>query len=244
MAQAIFSIPIVLQHCSNNLSRMTCHSLLGTFGLRRDYIADYARIHALLINLLRSDVPWRWWEEVEVVALQKLKASIRVAPVSAKPDPESPFHVLSDASDYAVGSSLEQDTLAGRRPVAFSSHKLADRRYPVHEREPLAIVLALRLWRHYLYSSEFTITCSTDHRPLQHFMSQANLSTRHVRWPQFLSELNSSVEHVSGSVNSFVDGLSRRDDLRIMLVASFVPYATCLKLNRNFVPPKKVSASL
>ena len=95
------------------------------------------------------------------------------------PDTEKPFVVVTDASDYGVGASLEQtDEQGRRRPVSFFSHKLnkCERKYPVHERELLAFVLSLRVWRHYLYGSDFTVHCKTDHRPLQHFLTQPNLS--------------------------------------------------------------------
>lgn len=205
-------------------------SLLGTFGFWRDYIASYAHIVAPLTDLLKKDVPWRWREDVEGAALCKLKTAIHAAPVLARADRDKPFHVVTDASDFAVGGSLEQDTPTGRRPVAFFSHRLSEqeRKYPVHERELLAIVLSLRLWRHHLYGSEFTVACSTDHRPLQHFMTQSSLSPRQVRWQQFLSEYNLQVNYVPGNSNAFADGLSRRPDLRLMLVDAFTPFDSIL----------------
>jgi hypothetical protein len=88
---------------------------------------------------------------------------------------------------------LEQsDDKGNRRPVTYISHQLsqAEQKYPTHERELLAIVLALRTWRHLLLGSEFSVECQTDHRPLQSFMNQTSLSPRQVRWQQFLSEFN------------------------------------------------------
>jgi hypothetical protein len=69
------------------------------------------------------------------------------------PEHGKPFTVETDGSDYAVGASLEQfDAESQRRPCLFFSHSLnsAERKYPVHERELLAIVLALRTWRSFL----------------------------------------------------------------------------------------------
>lgn len=80
------------------------------------------------------------------------------------------------------------------------SHQLnqEERKYRVHERELLVIVLLLRVWRHLLYGSDFQDLCTTDHRLLQHFLTQANLSPRKMRWQQFMSEYNLSVEYVRG----------------------------------------------
>jgi len=85
---------------------------------------------------------------------------------------------------YAIGVSLEQNTDSGRRPLALFSHRLNDqkRKYPIHEQELFAIVLAVRVKRYHLYGTDLTVACSTDHRPLQHFMKQSDLSPRQVRW--------------------------------------------------------------
>jgi hypothetical protein len=199
-------------------------SLLGTFGFWRAYIRHYADITAPLNNLTCKGVVWRW-STPEQEALDRLKASVVSSPVLAHYDVDKPFFVVTDASNIAVGASLEQnDCDSNRRPVAFFSHSLnaAERNYPVHERELLAIVLALRTWRHCLYGSEFKVMCQTDHRPLQHFMAQTTLSARQVRWQQYLSEYNLSVSYVPGAVYSFADGLSRRPDLRLLVTAA--PY--------------------
>ena len=69
------------------------------------------------------------------------------APVLLIPDPSKAFTVTTDASDFAVGAVLSQDQGQGDQPVAFESRKLslAELNYPVHEKELLAIVHALRL---------------------------------------------------------------------------------------------------
>jgi hypothetical protein len=83
--------------------------------------------------------------------------------------------LVTDASEFAIGACLEQCVVSDgvRHPVAFLSHALspAERKYPVYEKELLAMVIALRTWRHYLQGSEFSVYCSTDHKPLQHFVS-------------------------------------------------------------------------
>ena len=157
-------------------------TLLGTFGFWRSYIRGYADIAAPLTALTSKSSPWRWGT-AEQAALDKLKVALVAAPVLMHPDTDKPFFVVTDASNFAAGASLEQETADGsRRPVAFFSHRLipAERNYPTHERELLAIVLALRVWRHFLYGSAFKVVCQTDHRPLQHFMEQVSLSSRQV----------------------------------------------------------------
>ena len=114
-------------------------SLLGTFGFWRPYIPQFAMITAPLSQLLKKGVVWRWRGDVEQIALDTLKCAVKSAPILMHPDMSKPFVVVSDASDFGVGASLEQvaDDDGRRRPVAFFSHKLnrAECGYPVHERE-------------------------------------------------------------------------------------------------------------
>jgi hypothetical protein len=213
-----------LQDWPEPTNRHELRSCLGTFNFWRQYIRRYADIVTPLTALTKKGVRWQWRTDVEGAALEQLKAAVLDSPLLVSPDPAKPFLVITDASDYAVGASLEQVSGVGgeRRPVAFFSHTLspAEQKYPVHERELLAIVLALRTWRVHLYGSEFTVHCQTDHRPLHHFMTQCNLSARQVRWQTFLSEYNLQVAYIPGSANVFADGLSRRPDLRLMLVGA------------------------
>jgi RNase H-like domain found in reverse transcriptase/Integrase zinc binding domain/Reverse transcriptase (RNA-dependent DNA polymerase)/Integrase core domain len=199
-------------------------SLLGTFGFWRVYIRNYAALTQPLVLLTRKDVAWHWGEREEE-ALEQLKRAIRESPILMPPQESKPYFVVTDSSDYAVGVSLEQmDEATGkRRPIAYFSHLLssAECSYPTHERELLAIVLALRTWRQYLLGSEFSVISQTDHRPLQAFLHQTNLSARQVRWQQFLSEFNLQVTYLPGKANIFADGLSR---VRLRIIAALAPY--------------------
>jgi transposase InsO family protein len=199
-------------------------SCLGTFNYWRQYISGFSHLVAPLVALTRKGVRWQWRAEVEGAALQALKRAVLSSPVLMSPDPAKPYHVVTDASDFAVGASLEQEVggEGKRRPIAFFSHSMnaAERKYPTHERELLAIVLALRTWRTHLYGSEFAVHCQTDHKPLHHFMTQSTLSARQVRWQTFLSEYNLQVNYIPGPDNVFADGLSRRADLRLMAVGA------------------------
>jgi hypothetical protein len=145
-------------------------SLLGTFNYLRSYIRRFSDIVSPLVALTRKGVVWRWRDDVEGHALRTLKQALLDSPVLIAPNPDKPYFVITDASDFAVGASLEQEEGgegSRRRPVAFFSHSMnpAERKNPTHERELLGIVLALRTWRVYLYGSASSIYCHTDHRP-------------------------------------------------------------------------------
>lgn len=211
-----------LQSWPSPTNRAELRTLLGTFGYWRPYIKNYARIVAPLTALTSEKSTWIW-NATHALALTDLKRALLESPVLMRPDQEKPFILITDASDFAVGASLEQlDNAENRRPVAFFSHSLnpAERNYQTFERELLAIVLALRTWRHYLEGSAFTVECHTDHRPLVSFMMHQQERGRLVRWQQFLTSYNLQIHHLAGKENVFADGLSRRPDLRLMLTSA------------------------
>ena len=79
---------------------------------------------------------------------------------------------MTDASDYGIGGVLiqvDEDGLC--RPVSFISRKLkpAEKRYTVTERKCLAVVFALKKWRHYLHGGP-TFSVITDHEALRWLM--------------------------------------------------------------------------
>jgi RNase H-like domain found in reverse transcriptase len=119
------------------------------------------------------------------------------------------FRETCDASDVGVGAVLEQESSNGPHPVAFASRKLsgAERNYPVHGRELLSIVYALKEWRPYLHGSRFVI--KTDHHPLRYLGTQTNISKRHMRWMETLQEYDYEIVYVQGKFNVVADALSR-----------------------------------
>jgi hypothetical protein len=125
-------------------------SCLGILNYWRGYIRKFSEIVSPLVALTRKNVVWR--DHVEGHALRALKQALLHSPVLVTPNSDKPFFAVTDASDFAVGASLEQEADGEgnrRRPVALFSQSLnhAERKYPVHERKLLSIVLALRTWR-------------------------------------------------------------------------------------------------
>ena len=133
----------------------------------------------------------------------------------ATPDNAKPYTVHTDASGYAVGATLSQENASGLlQPVAFLSKKMnaAQRNYPVHEWELLAVMEALKAWRCFLYGAAAPIDIYTDHHSLQWISTQPNLSARQSRWVEQLQDYSFKVHHLAGDKNGAADALSRRAD--------------------------------
>src|SRR3954471_3409958 len=124
-------------------------------------------------------------------------------------DPSKTFEVTTDASDYAIGAVLSQDG----KPVAFESRQMspAEKNYAVHEKELLAIVHALKVWRHYLEGQEFNVI--TDHQSLRYLQTQDKLNRRQARWVELLQVYHFNILYKPRKTNVVADALSRRLDL-------------------------------
>jgi hypothetical protein len=74
--------------------------------------------------------------------------------------------------------------------------------------ELLAIVYALKVWRHYLVGRKIEVR--TDHCGLQHIFTQGDLNARQRRWSELLSKYDFEISYIKGTVNRVADALSRR----------------------------------
>src|SRR5277367_942669 len=84
--------------------------------------------------------------------------------------------------------------------------KGAELNYPVHEKELLAIIRALRKWRSDLLGSSFLIY--TDHKTLENFNTQWDLSRHQARWMEIMSQFDAQIVYVKGEDNTVADALS------------------------------------
>ena len=137
------------------------------------------------------------WTEKCAEAFQRLKELLTTTPILRVPDMDADFLVCTDASKEGLGGVLMQD----ERVIAYISRKLRrhEENYATHDLELLAIVYALKVWRHYLIGQKFEL--KTDHCGLQHIFTQSDLNARQQRWPELLSEYDFEITYIKGTVN-------------------------------------------
>ncbi|KAF1315298.1 Pol protein, partial [Globisporangium splendens] len=186
---------------------------LGLANYLHKYSHNYAARVRPLTHLLKKDVEWDWTNDV-MNAFIDVKESLVRAPVLALPDHTKAFSVVCDASDFAIGCALMQkDDDGHERVVSYQSRllKAAEKNYPVHDKELLAIKYALLKFRvHLLGATPFVVY--TDHASLRTAINSPHLSQRMARWLAFFSEFNFRVEYKPGKENVLADALSRRPD--------------------------------
>ena len=123
-------------------------SFLGLASYYRKYVKGFSKIASPLTELTRKDVKFVWSETCER-SFQELKKRLVTAPVLTISNGEGKFTFYSDASGTDIGCMLMQEG----KVVAYGSRQLKPykRSYPTHDLELAVVVIALKIWRYYLY---------------------------------------------------------------------------------------------
>ena len=122
-------------------SRITIALIANADGSDKLY---YAKMTVHLSRLLKKNEKWLWNADCQR-SFEGIKQSLMQSPGWAIADQDRPFHVVCDASNFAIGCALMQyDADGAQRVVCYQSRHLqvAERNYPVHDKEPLSMKYA------------------------------------------------------------------------------------------------------
>ena len=180
-------------------------SFLGLAQYERAHIRDFSKIASPLTELTRKDKGFSW-SNVCQIAFDTLKDKVAENCILKVPEMGKPFVVSCDASGDQLGCVLAQEG----RVVAYEFRKLRthEKNYATHDLEFLAIVHALKHWRHLLLGVKFELR--TDHQSLKYIFTQPLLNNRQRRWIELLAEYDFDLKFLAGKENKVADALSRR----------------------------------
>ena len=182
----------VVQNWKTPTSVTEVRQFLGFTNYFRRFIDHYSFIARPLEELTGKYARFSWSKQCHD-AFAHLKESLTSAPVLRLPDVEREFRLITDASDSAVaGVLLQQDDDKEWHPVAYTSRRLRpeERNYHANERETLAVLHALRVWRTYLFK-HFQLL--TDNQAVTYLLSKKHLSGREARWLDTLANFDMSI---------------------------------------------------
>ena len=182
-----------------------------------DLLHTTASTSTSLPTLQLHYTPFQYAQKSEE-SFQRLKACLTEAPVLAYPwfvKHASAMVLQTDASNLGLGAVLEQD----QRVVGYASRTLtkAEANYSVIQRESLAIVWAMKLFRHYLLGRTFQLM--TDHAPLQ-WLGEQKMEGLLCRWALAIQEFSFEIEYRKGTTNGNAELSQRRGPDRDTLHAA------------------------
>ena len=116
-------------------------SFLHHAGFYKRFIKDFSKIAKPLSNLLVQGAPFEFDDQC-LKAFLFLKEKLVSAPIVVAPNGNSPFELMCDASDYAIGAVLGKKRERTFQVIYYASRTLNDAQlnYATTENEHLAIV--------------------------------------------------------------------------------------------------------
>nr|GFC76034.1 putative reverse transcriptase domain-containing protein [Tanacetum cinerariifolium] len=174
---------------------------------------NFSKIDKSLTILTQKCKTFDWGEEHEL-AFQTLTDKLCNVHVLALSDGLEDFMIYRDASGIGLGCMLMQRG----KVIAYASRqlKIHEKNYTTHDLELGAIVLALTIWRHYLYRTKSVIY--TNHKSLQHIFSQKELNMRQRRLIELFSDYDCKIRYHPGKANVVADALSRKERVKLKRV--------------------------
>jgi hypothetical protein len=180
-------------------------SFLGLTGYYKRFILSFSKIAKPITELLMKGKKYVWSEACDK-AFKHLKKLLTTSPVLAQPDTTEPFDVYCDASGTGLGGVLMQEG----QVILYSSRQLRhhEEHYLTHDLELVAVVMALRMWCHYLLGN--VVYIYTDHKSLKYIFTEPDLNMRQRRWLELIKNYELEVHYHSGKANVVADTLSHK----------------------------------
>lgn len=149
------------------------------------------------------------------LAFDNCKICFLKSPALLPYDPDKPIFIITDASPVGTSAVLYHlDEFGNERPVFFTSKSLnsAQKNYPHHEREALAIIHAVTKFHKYIFGRKFVIF--TDNKAIVSLLSHDKAvpvlaKMRLQRWAVILGAYDYVLKFRKGSDIILADYLSR-----------------------------------
>ncbi|GKD09558.1 putative reverse transcriptase domain-containing protein [Tanacetum coccineum] len=196
---------------------MEMRQFLGLARYYRRFIEGFSKIAKPMPKITQKGIKFDWGEKEEN-AFQLIKQKLCSVPILALPEGSEGFVVYCDASHKGLGIVLMQR----EKVIAYASRQLKvhEKNYTTHDLELRSVVLAVKIWRHYLYGTRCTVFF--DHKSLQHILDQKEFNMRQRRWLKLLSDYDCDIHYHPRKANVVADALSRKEWIVLLRVRALV----------------------
>jgi hypothetical protein len=201
-------------------------SFLRLAGYYRRFIEGFSKISKAMTELLGKGKKFEWSTKCEA-SFQELKKQLTTALVLVMPDMEKPFSIYCDASGQGLGCILMQDG----HVVVYASRQLRkhEEHYLAHDLELVAVVHALKIWRHYLIGKRYEIY--SGHKSLKYIFTQPDLKLKQRRWLELIKDYDLGINYHSSKVDMVANALSQRSHLN-QLIMEQMPFDRCEEFHK------------
>lgn len=132
-----------------------------------------------ITSLLWKHTKLAWMPEAQE-AFKHLKMAFTTAAVFTHSDPNQPFTLENNATNFTIRVVLAQKQGLNQEvhPRAFYSHKQSPTKlnYEISDKELLAIKATFESWRHYLVGVRHPVQVFTDHKNLEYLCTAKALT--------------------------------------------------------------------
>nr|GEX63405.1 hypothetical protein [Tanacetum cinerariifolium] len=196
----------MLKWCEDTNLCLNCHA-----GFYRRFIKDFSKIAQPMTRLLEKDTPFIFSIEC-VEAFQTLKRKLTEAPILIAPNWNTPFEIMCDDSDFAIGAVLGQRQDKHFWPIHYASKTMTEEEsnYTTMKKEILTVVYAFDKFRSYLILNKSIMY--TDHLALRYLFAKKDSKARLLCWVLLLQEFTFKVIDTKGAENLAADHLSRLEN--------------------------------
>ena len=196
-------------------NKATLKAYISLLSYYRQFLRNFAIKVSPLQDLLKKDAKFVWNDSQEQ-AYQELQTMLKTIPVLTIPDESSPYGYVihCDSSSKAIAFTISQKGNDNQdHLLACYSRSLRpfERKFPIHEKEIMSLLVACVKYRHLLMSNK-PITIYSDSLTVRYLQTlKASLNMRLIRWSIALDAILSRAEfrHIPSHLNVVADSLSR-----------------------------------
>ena len=176
-----------------------CRKFTGMVNFLSMFCPELQKLHKPIYNLARKGRQFLWGKEQQDV-FKEIKHRLLKTPILHMPNCEGRFHLYSDMSKFATGSTLYQIQNGKPRLIVYASQRLPEavRSYSITELELWGLAINIASFSHLLKRVDFDVI--VDHLALKHIIrSKAEpVTTRIKRLLELISSYSFNLYYMKG----------------------------------------------